>query len=236
MSARRKQEAQTAGTVVLMLGLYLIILAFFILLNAISKVSQENFEKASESIMSGFGFRSVDQMQKQVDEEVSINRVYEQVASEIRGTLESYLALQDYTLTADREHMIVRMKPEVFFDDGSAKINPVQVEFFQDFARVLAKSRPGVRIRTDVSVHAVANKKLPQGISDIELAGMRAAIFLRALIERGLPSSLASANADEDQKPEIIVQMSVDVLDRDEALNAVRRAAIAPAQKEPAHE
>ena len=45
------------GTIVLMLGLYLIVLAFFILLNAISESSKEKRDLVVESVKEGFDFR-----------------------------------------------------------------------------------------------------------------------------------------------------------------------------------
>src|SRR5690606_35654018 len=120
MGLPTKKEAEGGGIVVLMLGLYLTVLAFFILLNAISQISIERFQKTSESIASGFGFKTVDHDRKEDEKDANIIRVYEAVAVEIREVFESYVPMQDFEIDQARlEQMVVRLKPEAFFATDS---------------------------------------------------------------------------------------------------------------------
>ncbi len=214
-----------SGTVVLMLGLYLIILAFFILLNAISTFDEERQKKATESVAVGFGFEAEQVQMEDNEEEISLFKIYESIASEVQGLVESYLPVKDYKIELHDNQVIVRLNTTVFFETGKADLNPVQVEFFQDMANLIAKERIGLRLTSNVIVKATLQDINPEvpGPGMMELTGRRAAVFTRALMERGVLPITTSAGAIEDDKQEIIIYIDIELVNERAAASALSR-------------
>jgi len=217
------------GTVVLMLGLYLIILCFFVYLNAVSIASKEKYDKATESISLGFGFgegRDVKIVAPPPEENPGLERVFEAVARDLRGLLESLLAVKDYSFLLKNDQMVLRLDLGQFFEPGSVRINPAQVEFFQDLATLIAQPRPGVYVATEVRVPAYA--EVGSRMDRSELAGRRAAIFTRALIERGARPHQLTATASEGDDvstgARMVLYFTIHIENAEQALKALRRA------------
>jgi flagellar motor protein MotB len=213
------------GIVVLMLGLYLIILAFFILLNAISTFDEERQKKAAESVAVGFGFEAQQVTERpDNDEEISIFKIYESIAREIQGTLESYLPVKDYKVELNDNQVVVRLSTPAFFEPGRVALNPVQVEFFQDMAGLLSRDRVGVRLTSEVRVKgSPADMGADTTMPLPELAGRRAAVFTRALMERGVLPVTTSASALEDSRQEIILFVYINLVNARAAASALSR-------------
>ncbi len=214
---QEKHEAPDMGTIVLMLGLYLIVLAFFILLNAMAEVSEDKVEAVSESVAQGFGFERKARETNKAEDETSFDPVYTSIATEMLGIMESYLAIDDYTLERDGQKIRITIQPERFFAPGSVQINPDMAGFFRDMAHALSRDRPGLIMQSETTVFGHED----DGASGEALAqqtGHRATLFTRALIERGVPPSHTAAGAlIVEKKP--IIRLMVDLhIDNQEAL------------------
>ncbi|MBI1363359.1 MAG: hypothetical protein GC134_05190 [Proteobacteria bacterium] len=221
---QQPQEGGAPGIVVLMLGLYLIILAFFILLNAISSFDEERKKKASESVAVGFGYEADTVPMDDKEEEISLFKIYESIARDVQGTLESYLPVKDYKIELHDNQVIVRLSTPSFFEPGKYSLNPVQVEFFQDMANLLSQERIGMHLTSDLVVKGTLQDLAPDStISVMELAGRRAAIFARALMERGVLPVTTSAGAIEDTKQEMILYINVELVNAKAAATALSR-------------
>lgn len=216
-------EIDEMGTIILMLGLYLIVLAFFILLNAISESSEEKVKKVSESVGSGFGFQLEGEMSMRDDVEVTVDPVFEMVSNDIQGILESYVAMDDYRLTSNAEQMILRLKSSRVFMPSQVRIRPAMAELFTDLADVIASGRPGVRMEADVIVYGLEKEAKGLTMSAHELAGRRSSLFVRALIERGVDESSLSAAAVVAATPEVKVFFRMVVVDEQAALKEAKR-------------
>lgn len=203
MSQRKSKDVDNSGVIVLMLGLYLIVLAFFILLNTISQISIERFQKATSSIASGFGFEPIQFAPPQEELDPNVTRTYEKISADIRRMLESYVAFENFNAEqVDLGQMIVRLKPEAFFAKDSWQLKQDQVGFFQNMAELMNAERNGVVLHVDVVVNTGARPAKPE---QAEVAGRRAAMFVRALAERGIASLLLSAEVREINTPEIVL-------------------------------
>ena len=85
------------GVVVLMLGLYLIVLAFFILLNAISQESKTRIAIVVQSVQQGFSHEVEGTQQGDEDTPVQAIPYYEMVNSSLQAVLRSHLPLSEST-------------------------------------------------------------------------------------------------------------------------------------------
>jgi flagellar motor protein MotB len=214
---RKRNESQNTDTVMLMLGLYLIVLAFFILLNSISEVNEESFEKASQSIARGFGFQTVVQERSRdiPDDEM---RIFDSLSVELRQVLEAYVALDDFDFedVRNQNQMIARFDYDAFFEEGSARIETTQAGLFNDLAEVISQKRPGMGLSLEVSVYA--QDSAPQ---DLDLAGRRATILTRALLERGADEQQLLAEVREGDDGEIILFFNVNILNLPQASRGI---------------
>lgn len=214
---RKQNNTQNTDTVMLMLGLYLIVLAFFILLNSISEVNEDNFEKASRSIARGFGFQTV--VQERVrdipDDEI---RIFDNLSVELRRVLEAYLALDDFDFEDLRgqNQMIARFDYDTFFEEDSARIDVTQAGLFNDLADVLSQKRPGMSMSLDVSVYAADD-----GPGQLDLAGRRATILTRALLERGANPQQVLAEVREGDDGEIVLFFNIHIANVSQASRGI---------------
>lgn len=220
-----EEEGEDMGVVVLMLGLYLIILAFFILLNAISESSEEKVEQASKSLAEGFGFQLSGPVNMRDDVDVTINPVFDLIAREIQSVLESYVSIRNYKLSSNADQMVLRVDTKEVFSPGSIRIRPAMADFFEDIAHVVSSKRPGTHMLSQVTI-TLDEADIGSSTLDLrELAGRRASLFVRALIERGVKPRYVSAAAKEGgvgDPSEVEIFFKVVITDSKEAKQMAR--------------
>ena len=196
----QEEEGEDMGTIILMLGLYLIVLAFFILLNAISESSREKRDLVVESVREGFDFREDrDNVGSGLDE-VSMIPLYESIIEDIEGVIQAYLAFNEYSVEKQSERMIVSLDTQRFFRPGEYNIIPEMILFFESLAGVLKTPKTGMGISTQIIVQADEND-LGDALNEdglLELAGRRSSLFTRALVDEGVDPLLISAGAQKD--------------------------------------
>lgn len=221
------EDGDEMGVVILMLGLYLIVLAFFILLNAMSETSEEKVKKASESVAEGFGFQLSGPVNMRDDVDVTINPVFDIVSREIQSVLESYITDNNFKFTTNANQMVFKIDTKRVFAPGSIRIRPAMAYFFEDIARIVSTERPGSRLISEI---VIKNNETDIGNSQIalrELAGRRATLFLRALVERGVDTHYISAGAAVSEESMVEVFFEIVVTDHAKAAqpprNIIRR-------------
>ncbi len=210
-------EGDEMGTIILMLGLYLIVLAFFILLNAMSESSEEKVKKASESVASGFGFQLTGPVNMRDDVDITINPVFDIISREIQSVLESYISDDSFKFSTNASQMVLKIDTKRIFSPGSIRIRPAMSYFFEDVARIVSTKRPGSRLVAEI---LVKNNESDLGNSKIairELAGRRAALFIRALIERGVDSRFISAATENSGESIVEIFFEIIVTDHQKA-------------------
>ncbi len=206
----------------MMLGLYLIVLAFFILLNAISESSEERAEKVKESLSSGFGFQ-MDGMMKMRDQVPTLqNPMVDFVTREVESLIESYLAVQHFKIVQIGETMRLQIDMDQVFDPGEMRIKPSQVRLFSDLAFLMKKDRPGTEIVTDILVEG-SKKDLGGESGDVTaFLGKRASLIVRAVLEKGGRKKYLSAQAVQNkQQSAINLFFHIHVLDMKQAERAL---------------
>lgn len=213
------EEGTDMGVIILMLGLYLIVLAFFILLNAISEDAPDKRDLVVESVQEGFDFRDPGDGVGADLADISFIPVYTAQKLEIEGLLESYLSISDYNVDHLSERLLVTLNANRFFTPGAVKIVPEMILFFEDLAEILNQPKPGLEIQTQIMVQ---NHQGQDKDESFELAGRRAALFLRALVDENVRTDLISAGALLGTD-EIVLQFDIILIDPSAArLEAIR--------------
>jgi hypothetical protein len=210
------------GVIILMLGLYLIVLAFFILLNAISEDSQERRDIVVESVKEGFDFKDEGSNAGPDETEITVIPLYESFNRDIEGVVETYLALDEFDVTVKSEKLFISMDIRRFFRKGEVRLIPEMVLFFEDLAEVLSNPKPGLGYVTQVIVQSNQSEVGESSMGALELAGRRATLFLRALVDEGVKKQSISAGA-RVENPKINMTFEVFISDHGQAMGEARR-------------
>lgn len=218
-----EDEPADMGVVVLMLGLYLIVLAFFILLNAISVFSEEKVEQASKSVSEGFGFSMDGKNRMRDDVQSAMSPVFKLVSQEIQSVMESYISVKDFRYTQTQGDMQMTIATDAFFREGQIKIRPSQAGFFSDIAKLLEKPRAGIAMVLDVIIVGTDDDVKGADISPFELAGRRSTLFSRALVNKGMDAMKITAKAKRGEMSEVILQFHTTINDPTKALKEAHK-------------
>ncbi|MFZ2620005.1 MAG: hypothetical protein WAX89_03940 [Alphaproteobacteria bacterium] len=226
----RASPPQADGTTYLMLGLYLILLAFFILLNSIAVDSQDKRNKVIDGVNEGFDFRENGGNIGSDSVNESAIPLYRDVISGVTGVVQSFLGVRDYTVgeQVDDGTLYLTVDSKRFFRPGEATLIPEMVLFFEGLANKMATLPAGLYAKTHITVRGdardVADKK---DVDVLSLLGQRAVLFTRALVEQGVPEKTLTTAASVGS-PRIIITFQLGV----DNAKAVEEAAksIAPAE------
>ena len=214
-----KKAAKPAdmGTVVLMLGLYLIILAFFILLNTMAVISDEKVQQASESVADGFGFQRSGEVKIDDVQSITLNPVFNAISADLESLVETHISVEDFNFEQYGDTMVLRLQQNAVFFNNEARILPDLATFFNELARTINRSRPGIVMHSEIVAHQ------PKG-TPLELAGRRTSLMTRALIERGVIAQRISAGAinDDTHAGTIVVTFRPHIQDKQSAMAHAR--------------
>lgn len=206
------------GVIVLMLGLYLIVLAFFILLNAISEDSPEKRDLVVESVMEGFSFKNEGGLVGDGLDEVAAIPLYRVTENAIEGVIETYLSFDEYEVSKSGERLFVTMELERFFRQNEIKLIPEMILFFEDLGAILSAPKKGLKIIGEILVKGDHSDVAPN-FTGLSTAGERATLFTRALTEQGVIPAHMSAAALTG-RPQIVMIFDVIVTNFDDAREA----------------
>lgn len=154
LKARKKLLGGGDSTVVLMIGLYLIILAFFILLNAISESSESNYDKASNSLKTAFGFTSGELEENKEEVNITVEEFYNGISRKVEGVLSSYFSANEYEISLREGVMIIKIPTKNFFDGREVTVNPMIYSFIFDTMKIVNNIASGTQIDIDINVES----------------------------------------------------------------------------------
>ena len=218
-----ENEIDEMGTVTLMLGLYLIILAFFILLNALAEESELKASQAQESIARGFGFHIIGEDKSTQMTTSTSHPVFDRVVKEIESVLQSFVAVRNYRITSLADQMVITLKTKDIFMPAAVRIQPAMTSFFKDLGNVLSVKRAGTVLVSQVVVSSDNMDVSGAHMSVDELSARRAALFVRALIERGVMPENVSAAVQQKGISEIKIFVDINIFDARKAQEGLRK-------------
>lgn len=178
------------SVIMLFLGLFLLVLTFFILLVSISTVHVEKSNAVMSSLNSAFQITAVnDPEQAQMENEVTQSVQLQDAVADIFATS---LGIAKIEILQRGRLMRVQMQARAVFEDDSTEVRESMGQLF-DRVIAAAKDRPQnlhFEIEAVMSLPAGERGAMPVA----ETLGMRrAGAFARALIDRGLPPGILAA-------------------------------------------
>ncbi|WP_339865644.1 flagellar motor protein MotB [Paremcibacter congregatus] len=192
ISPFEEPEAQPDSTTGLFVSLYLIVLAFFVVMNSISNQEQNKVNAATESVTRAFKnpyepeADFVDVAAKQ-DASTPNDEFYAQ----IQGIFASLVGFEGKFPTKGGHIVKVNFKPSDLFEPDTIEFRALQSAFLQQLATFLKSSRSSEK--REIEIVLSAGKTLPRGPRYWEdLNILRAGAFVHALKKKGVPGDQIS--------------------------------------------
>lgn len=195
----KKSSDDTTG---LFVSLYLIVLAFFVVMNSISNQDQNKVDAATESVTRAFSnpFEpEADFVDVSADDQALTPN--DEFYDQILGVFASLVGFEGKFPTKGGDVLKVKFKASDLFEDSSKIFRPNQKIFLQQLALFLAGDRDSVKREIDIVLSA--GSSLPQGPrywKDVNI--LRAGAFVAELKKLGVPGnklSIGIVKGEEDR-------------------------------------
>ena len=203
------QQDSRQGTVIVFLSLYLLILAFFILLVSISTVEDVKSKAVMQSLTSTFttfrrtGDMPTDFTSKQGD--VLGGQAFQE---KITGIFATALQVAKVEVVQPGRLMRARMPARAVFLENSTRLNPGVLLFLDRIVAALGGRPPGVRFDMEFIVGADVSDDGAFTIGQsLEMA--RAGSFAREILSRGAPPDSLSVGLAPGQSGRVTVRFYV---------------------------
>ena len=162
-----------------MLGLFLILLAFFIMLNAISILKEDKFSRVSTSLIKGFGISQGTTLPTQ----------------KVQSFLEHHQTVMQYIITLFDENLpngvqvkgayqlatFLFIQVDDFFVPHSTKVRAIRAGFFEHLVKHLQQNQTGMQTHIEIDIPTTKG-----GDDALDLAAFRATAFAQKLINAGM--------------------------------------------------
>ncbi len=172
-------------TLALFLGLYLILLAFFVLLNTMATLKEDRVKAVLGSLLSTFSTEILNTTNPtEFTASVGNDLATKEFHREIRDFFEVAVPLARVELYSAGSVMVIRMPADQLFETGSIVIRDDREDLMYRISRALSRRVAGLRYEVEFSTFTGPFIGSGQGGGQIiEVA--RAGAFARAILDRG---------------------------------------------------
>jgi len=176
-----------------------LLFAFFVVMYAISSVSEGKYRVMSESLVSAFGSgvpppsaampqpvanEVLQRRSGKSAEQVKRREQMRGVARDILRILDKMVQAGQVRVTQSSRGIAVEINAAVLFDSGQAQLHTESIRALKEVARVLAPTEQSIQVEGYTDNAAIANAAFP---SNWELSAARAASVVRLFVEAGVP-------------------------------------------------
>lgn len=200
------QEEGGGSTIALFLGLYLVVLAFFILLVSISTLEVAKSKKVLQSLSSTFTSivppSASLQALKAQDGDVLAGREFQQ---QITGIYATELGIDRVETVQPGRQMRLLLSSDSLFFQGEARIRPAMYPLLDRTVAALSNRPPGLRFDMEfvIGTPTLADGKTMPIAQTLEVE--RAGAFARAMFERGMPPDSVSVGMRPGHVGEVVI-------------------------------
>ena len=200
-------------SIVLMLGLYLLVLAFFILLVTISTLEEVKTQRVMDSLVSTFTSAippTTDLTAFQSKEgDILAGQQFQQ---EITGIFSTTIRVEKVETVQPGKLMRVLIDANVLFNEGTAQVRPANYPLLDRIVTALSSRPSNVRYDMEFIINSRfgEDRIMPIG-QTLEMA--RAGQFARDLLQRGAPPDSISVGLEPGDPNEINIWFHVRSID-----------------------
>ncbi|MBL4615572.1 MAG: hypothetical protein JKY27_11955 [Magnetovibrio sp.] len=194
------------STLALFLGLYLVVLAFFILLVTISTVEETKSKKVMDSLSSAFTSivpPSADLTSfKSKDGDVLAGQEFQQ---QVTGIFSTALGIDKVEMVQPGRQMRLLMKADNLFFTDEARIRPAMYPLLDRTVAALSNRPPGLRFDLEfiIGVETAADGKTMPVEETLELR--RAGAFAEEMNSRGIPPDSIAVGIRPGHVGEVVI-------------------------------
>ena len=195
----------------LFVALYLVILAFFILLNSISVIKVERDKDILEGVRGTFSDSFVDHGTHIFNRTNTVGKevVLQDYASRIAEFVEESVAMIRAKVENNGNITEIHVPTEIFFYDNSSQIRIEQMEFMENLGRELLKLKYIARIDSEFVISGDSADEFAN-----HLAIARASSFATKLVDVGVSENSLLIGVDYDGSPgEFIIKFYLRFID-----------------------
>jgi len=207
MDAQIQPQAKGGeNTVALFLGLYLVVLAFFILLVTMSTLEESKSKKVMDSLSSTFTSimpPSADlQTFKSKDGDVLAGQEFQQ---QVTGIFATALGIDKVKTVQPGRQMRLQLEADSLFFDNEARIRPAMYPLLDRTVAALSNRPSGLRFDLEFIIGTATAKDGKTMPVEQTLEVLRAGAFARAMNERGIPPDSLSVGMRPGHVGEIVI-------------------------------
>ncbi len=181
------------------LALFLIVLAFFILLTSISKREEDRAKAVLGSLGSTFSENAL-VVTGPLDYTFGTGVYWTSGTAEksMRGLFQSTFPLARISPYQPFGSLVFEVPADEVFVSGGSLLQAQETDFLERLATILTHERPGIVFETEITVFVTPEAARAEGDSPVRaLALARAGAFARALVDRGVTPARISAGIAE---------------------------------------
>lgn len=197
-----REEGNKTGT--LFLSLFLLILAFFIVLVSISRVQDSKTNAVKQSLGTTFT-KIMDSSVSDFTVKDSDDPAGKEFQEEITTIFTTHLQVAKVEIVQPGSLMVARMPISAFFQDDGTKINPNVFEFLDRTVAILGSRPPGTHFDMQFIIG------VPEGLIPIEQTTELGQLgnFAREILSRGAPPDSISVGLYPGEPEQITIRYYV---------------------------
>ncbi|MBL26850.1 MAG: hypothetical protein CMM50_04765 [Rhodospirillaceae bacterium] len=191
-------------TLALFLGLYLILLAFFVLLNTMATLEEERVKTVVNSLLATFSTQILSDEATQFSSSIGQNLPTETLYRDIREYFEVAVPLARIELFSNGNVMQIQLPADSLFEPNSARIRTDREDLFQRLVNSLRWRGLGIRYEMEFLVHTgpfLADALAAGQLLEVARAGAMA----RELVQRGVPAESVVTGAEPGDPSQIVM-------------------------------
>jgi hypothetical protein len=178
------QSPKEVDNAPLFVSVYVVILAFFIVLNSMSKVDQSKLENLVESVNQAFNMPSKVFTTKEKDDG-GLNEVVAQFFNEVQNWAQTIFKIDGLEIIKKGNTMLVRIPTNKIFSEGKAEFTESSEPKVKELARLLSGWMQNFRLTAEIVIETSGYELANEKTLEI-LAIERAGLFAETLTEMGV--------------------------------------------------
>ncbi len=135
----------------LFVSLYIVMLAFFIMLNTIAKHDEEKMRAATESVAQAFAIKNVEDIPEMFSDagtELSATQFF----SEMKALAASFVPVEKLAIYSAGNSMEIVLPQDYVFVPEKTDLHPLNEPFFERISEALSRWQEGLRIEMEVLI------------------------------------------------------------------------------------
>lgn len=216
-----KKNAGAPDSTTLFLSLYLVILAFFILLNSIAQINKEQSKQTVASVNKAFTSEKPtetfkkQEIQEPEGQEISLDAYFAQLSSHLEETIQIVDAKKDIAAGT----MTLTIPADTLFLPKTATLNSNKKSTLEKIAASISPNKAGTFIEIEFLLHSAHFLKGESPSANMLIVN-RAGTLARAMISLGVRKNLLSTGIENGNDGNIEVTFRVRI--KEDAINKLQ--------------